>query len=360
MDPEPVYHGRMSLLEERRYQVFISSTFRDLQEARQKVLEAVLEAHAFPAGMEMFPSADDEQWQFISQEILSSDYYVVIVAGKYGSISDTGFSFTEMEYDFAIQSGKPVMGFLVKDLSELKGAQLEEDTELRKKLLAFREKVQRGKLVKFFRNYDELKTHVSQALHHAFTFKPQEGWVRAKNSRRLEDLEEINSLQKRVMDLEKENAELKRPPPDPRAEFLSDTIEFRLQLRTIQSIAPPAAEFVLKTTFDKVFPACFSSLYPKTNLEEVGKDLGNWAARRILEAHPEATEWEENVLGPNGFERSSFREMLNRIRNRMIGLGFIEIVDPATSGRSGDEEWIVTERGRLYGLTIARQSGGHV
>src|ERR1700759_5047856 len=98
---------RMNRPDERRYQVFISSTFRDLQEERQKVLQAVLELRAFPSGMEMFPSADDEQWQFIQEEILSSDYYVVVVAGKYGSLASDGRSFTEKEYDFAISSAKP-------------------------------------------------------------------------------------------------------------------------------------------------------------------------------------------------------------------------------------------------------------
>jgi len=46
----------MSALDERRYQVFVSSTFKDLESERQKVLQAVLEMKAFPAGMEMFPS----------------------------------------------------------------------------------------------------------------------------------------------------------------------------------------------------------------------------------------------------------------------------------------------------------------
>ena len=57
-----------------RYQVFVSSTFRDLKDERDKVLQAILEMKAFPAGMELFPSADDEQFEFIRREIESSDY----------------------------------------------------------------------------------------------------------------------------------------------------------------------------------------------------------------------------------------------------------------------------------------------
>jgi hypothetical protein len=77
----------------------VSSTFDDLQEERQKVLQAVLEMKAFPAGMELFPSANDEQWAFIQRENESSDYYIVITAGKYGSLAEDGRSFTEKEYE---------------------------------------------------------------------------------------------------------------------------------------------------------------------------------------------------------------------------------------------------------------------
>ncbi len=38
-----------------RYQVFVSSTYRDLQEERQQVIQALLELDCIPAGMELFP-----------------------------------------------------------------------------------------------------------------------------------------------------------------------------------------------------------------------------------------------------------------------------------------------------------------
>lgn len=323
------------------------------------MLQAVLEMRAFPAGMEMFPSADDEQWAFIQNEILSSDYYVVIVAGKYGSLSESGLSYTEMEYDFAVASGKPVMGFLVKDLGELKGSLLEEDAELKKKLAAFRTKVQRGKLVKFFRNDDELKTQVTQALVHAFQFRPQEGWVRAKNSRRIEDLEEITVLQKRVMHLEAENATLKSLPSDPRTEFLTDVMEFKLALRSAGFVEPPVQEFLLKASLAEIFPAAFASRYPKTNLEVAEEDLVRWARRQVVIEHPAAKAWDEDASGTSGLEKDSARELIARVRNRLIGLGYLDVLDPADVGRKGPEEWLVTERGRLYGLTIAKRAGAY-
>lgn len=174
--------SRMSSNDDRRYQVFISSTFKDLQEERQKVLQAVLEMRAFPAGMEMFPSANDEQFDFIKREIESSDYYVVVVAGKYGSLAKDGKSFTEKEHEHATKLGKPTMSFLFYDPEQLKGMQLEADPALRAKLNAFRRQLAAGRLVKYYQNADELKSQVLQALVNAFNNQALQGWVRATNA----------------------------------------------------------------------------------------------------------------------------------------------------------------------------------
>ena len=71
---------------EKRYQVFVSSTYTDLLEARQEVMQALLESDCIPAGMELFPAADDDQWTLIKRVIDDCDYCIVIIAGRYGSI----------------------------------------------------------------------------------------------------------------------------------------------------------------------------------------------------------------------------------------------------------------------------------
>ena len=70
---------------EKRYQIFISSTFTDLKDERQAVLRAVLELDQMPAGMELFPAADASAWQLIKDVIDSSDYYILVMGGRYGS-----------------------------------------------------------------------------------------------------------------------------------------------------------------------------------------------------------------------------------------------------------------------------------
>src|SRR3954453_20031505 len=100
---------------EKRYQVFVSSTYLDLIEARAEVMQALLELDCIPAGMELFPAANDDQWTLIKNVIDDCDYYVVVIAGRYGSLSAEGISYTEMEYRYALEKSKPIIAFLHKD-----------------------------------------------------------------------------------------------------------------------------------------------------------------------------------------------------------------------------------------------------
>ena len=61
---------------EKKYQIFISSTYTDLIEERKKVRDTILNMLHFPVGMEVFGAADEEQWEIIKDTIDSSDYYV--------------------------------------------------------------------------------------------------------------------------------------------------------------------------------------------------------------------------------------------------------------------------------------------
>jgi len=98
----------------KKYQIFVSSTYEDLKNERDQVIKAILEMGHFPVGMEMFSAADEQQWKLIQREIDRSDYYIVIVAHKYGSV-DNGISYTEKEYDCASQRQIPILGFVIDD-----------------------------------------------------------------------------------------------------------------------------------------------------------------------------------------------------------------------------------------------------
>lgn len=99
---------------EKKYQAFVSSTYQDLLEERQEVMQALLELDCIPVGMELFPAADDDQWTLIKGLIDDCDYYILIIGGRYGSTHKSGISYTQMEYEYALSKQIPIISFLPK------------------------------------------------------------------------------------------------------------------------------------------------------------------------------------------------------------------------------------------------------
>src|SRR4051812_48071064 len=112
---------------EKAYQIFVSSTFADLQEERQQVSNTLAKAGYIAAGMELFPATDQQQLEYIKRIIDRSDYYVVIVGGRYGSLAEDGKSYTEKEFEYAQSKGIPVLAFLHEDPRSIAVARTDED-----------------------------------------------------------------------------------------------------------------------------------------------------------------------------------------------------------------------------------------
>lgn len=163
------------------YQVFVSSTYEDLKMERQEVMAAVVSTGNVPIGMEYFPAGDAAPFDYIKKQIDGADYYILIVAGKYGSIDEaTGISYTEMEFDYAISKGVPVAVLLHKDITKLSGSKLEMDDPNKKQLLdAFRTKVRTGRMATFWEDEKDLRLQVKDAINGMIVDTPRTGWIRA-------------------------------------------------------------------------------------------------------------------------------------------------------------------------------------
>lgn len=131
----------------KKYQVFISSTYADLIEERKRILDILFMADCIPAGMEAFVAEDLEQFEVIKKVIDLCDYYVLIIGKRYGSIHpNTGKSYTEMEYDYAIEHEIPVLVFAIDDNVQLAPDKQETDGDKIEKLKAFRRKAMTNRL----------------------------------------------------------------------------------------------------------------------------------------------------------------------------------------------------------------------
>ena len=99
----------------KKLQVFVSSTYTDLIEERQAAVEAILDAGHIPAGMELF-KAGKSQMKTIRKWIDESDVYMLILGGRYGSIEEeSGLSYTELEYKYALSINMPVFAIVLED-----------------------------------------------------------------------------------------------------------------------------------------------------------------------------------------------------------------------------------------------------
>lgn len=166
----------------RKLQVFVSSTFTDLRDERQAAVEVILLAGHLPAGMELFGADDKQQMEVIRGWIADSDVFLILLAGRYGSIDKaTGKSYTHLEYEHAISLGKPVLAMVMQDdVIEARGREnlafVERDSG--GLLRSFRETVKDGRLVSFFHGIDNLKLQIMVALSNADRRDDLVGWVR--------------------------------------------------------------------------------------------------------------------------------------------------------------------------------------
>lgn len=273
---------------EKRYQVFVSSTYRDLIEERQAVTAALLQLDAFPSGMELFPAADEDAWSLIKRVIDDCDYYLLVMAGMYGSIDeDDGLSYTEKEYDYAVSMRKPVMAFLHGNIDSIPSGRTEKDLDARKKLEEFRAKVRRAKHVKFWTSAEQLAGQVALSFAQFTKQYPAIGWIRADQQASPEMLAEINSLRKRLAELESEFEEVSSAPPPGTSELAQrdDRITLSVHVSAQPSLKGSSGYLARVSTWEEVSPSwneIIAGIGPRlldeSNEDELRTALDEWIA----------------------------------------------------------------------------------
>lgn len=153
----------------KKYQVFISSTYTDLMEERQAVVEQILKQGHIPAGMELFRADDRSQKEIIRKWIEESDIYILILGYRYGSIDyESNTSYTEWEYQLAGELNKPRIVIRLSSLwlkEKLINKELEENETVLKEYKNFRDKlIHSGRYAHEVNDVTELKLSVSENL----------------------------------------------------------------------------------------------------------------------------------------------------------------------------------------------------
>lgn len=186
---------------DKKYQVFISSTYTDLIEERQAVVQSVLDTGNIPAGMELFKGGKSQK-ETIKRWIEESDIYVLILGGRYGSIdAETGNSYTQWEYDLAVELNKPMFAIVLSNNYVNSILKSSESDMGKDKYVSFKQNVttesKGGKIVGFVDNIDQMKHEVLRNIPEIKKVYADRmvGWVSANQ------VEEMNRLRKENKEL---------------------------------------------------------------------------------------------------------------------------------------------------------------
>lgn len=100
-----------------RKQVYVSSTFSDLEQHRAHLTLALVKAGYDVECMERYPAFDERPADKCLADVAACDIYVVLVALRYGYVptddNPEGKSITEMEYDKAVDTRRPKLAFML-------------------------------------------------------------------------------------------------------------------------------------------------------------------------------------------------------------------------------------------------------
>lgn len=344
---------------EKREQVFISSTYLDLHEERQAIIQTLLQADCLPAGMELFPASDDEKWDLIKRVIDDSDYYIVVIGGRYGSLDDEGLSFTEKEYDYAKLAGKPIMAFLHGEPGSIPADKSELDKTARKKLEAFRTKAG-SKMAKFWTTADNLAGSVALSLIQTRKTHPAEGWVRASAAMTPEVEREIADLRAQLAtaqrELQEQRESVARREFDADLARGSDRYELHVIIRYFTQdkvdsgllTRPYADEFrtSVDTTWDQIFGHLAPVLMNEATETTLRQGLDHLAGQLVgdePDLPDEAVQWSEVVATANAMADTKVQ---------FSALGLMEHSTKRHPVTDKNSWWTLTPDGRDYLLRL--------
>lgn len=272
-----------------KYQVFLSSTYSDLESEREGIIKAILEMYHIPIGMEMFSAEDEDQWEIIRRTIEVSDYYILVLGLRYGSTTSDDISFTQKEYEYALERKIPILAFVMKDHVPLPMDKRDDDLG---KVRKFRELVlNNSKMAQFWETKDQLIKNVSVSLMKQIMQKPAIGWIRG------DSVAVDEALSKELSLLSRENRELREKiiELESKASAKSPLIEVNLK--------PPKGGVVCDS-FDKIM------MPSAINISHVEKHLRNFISAEDI------VEYNENLPSEEMLESFNKEcEFIHRIRN---------------------------------------------
>jgi hypothetical protein len=255
----------------------------------------------------------------------------VIVAGRYGSLTHEGISYTEKEYRFADEANIPILAFLHRDPSAIPAGKSDIDPELRKRLETFRELCAK-KMSKSWEAVSDLRASVTTSLVSAMRKYQRVGWIRANYVPDADAAQTILQLRNTIDDLtkkvqafqQKASAKAVGPLPGEDGPF---TMKYT-------SIAGSSLEFTRPLV--EYFKELGLELYEYLSFAQIKGQLRTWINARV-------------VSSVDNLDERDMKELLLRFQS----LNLVTVVQ-----QQGTPKWVLTPFGekhflRVKGISVA-------
>jgi hypothetical protein len=299
---------------DKRYQVFVSSTFEDLREERAAVIGALLQIDCFPAGMELFPAADDDSLTLIRSVIDDSDYYLIILGGRYGTIENaTGKSYTHLEYDYAQSAGKPTIALLHSNPGTLPADKTEGTDAGRKRFDDFRSEL-RKKNCRHWGDRGELTAAVFTGVQHLKKTRPGVGWIKSTDATDDKLKDELLRARREMDSLNAELEQARRRNPPAGTEELEHGLDPTSIVITFRSGEASTFEVTWEDIIRSVLPQTFGAGADNLAVASALASLAREKADEQENGRPPAA-WAHPVV---------LRSSSGKVINQMVALGLIE------------------------------------
>jgi len=320
---------------DKKHQVFVSSTYIDLIDERKELVQALLELDCIPAGMEMFPASNEDQWSLIKRVIDECDYYVLIIGNRYGSLSENGVSYTEKEYDYAVATGVPTLSFIHSEPENVAIKNSELDADKRAKLDAFKIKVQK-KLVKYYNSPEDLGGKVSRALVQLISRVDRPGWIRGDALAGDEARDVIEKLRTENESLKLELNNIDTLPPPGTENLSSGEFEFTASFDGYNSHGE------VNVSWDDIFIIVGPLLFNEATEPQMKQEFSNQLILHI----DNAAEKSHHYKNKSWFKVDS--DSFHQIKTQLRALGLIKLSEKKRGVRDTATYWTLTNYGDQY------------
>jgi len=335
-----------------RYQIFVSSTYMDLKKEREGCINELTRCGYITVGMEQFPSTDEEKFEYIKRMIEESDYYIVILKSRYGSVDPkTGVSFTEKEFRYAVEIGRPALAFIFKDRKNLPLREFDEEEARRQKFDAFINSLEGEKIVSYWKTSNELVSRIKDSIFDCIRRRPGIGWVRGDQVldiriiNELENLRRVNTELKSKIALYSTGITLSQD-----LKHGSDMFDLKGSFAYITTVTAKdrPEKFVFPISYDDILGGIADALYEKSPQEDISERITySYYADILTKNGIELTvEYFDDVLDVSINIDS---DCMNVLRNQFEALGIIDVSHLSDNSNSKSHRyWTLTEKGRRY------------